>query len=180
MRLNFNFIYALLVIPAVLAYDGQSCETDIEGFGGYGICTSFMYCMPDRCGGGRKRCINNNYSIFSRGSCPDGGVCCIKNIKVYNNQVLPIPGRCLNKANCDSNKFKLVKTWECPGEDVVLCIPNDPENPTINETGNTQATIVPKPVILPKTNIFLNPNKLQLGKIKEIYGDTNDEVYGEI
>jgi len=185
MRLNFNFFYAFLAIPAFLAYDGQSCKTDIQGFDGYGFCTSFMYCMPDRCGGGRKRCINNNYSIYSRGSCPDGeGVCCIKTVKVFNNQILPIPGRCLNKANCDSEKYRAVSTWECPGEDVVLCIPNDPNNTVINETGGTPTTIVPGNLILPKTNLQLNPNKLQLGKLREIYGgnndNVNDNVYGDI
>jgi len=137
MHLNFKFIYALFVIPVVLASAGQSCKTEEEGFNGYGICTSTTDCMPAKCGG-KKRCINENFSVIPEGKCPDGdGICCIKTVYKLDNEKLPTPGRCLNKANCDSKKNKQVETKECPGKDAVLCIPKDTF--TIKKT-----TILPK------------------------------------
>jgi len=139
MYLNFNFIYALLAIPAALAVDGQSCKTDYEGFGGYGICTPTMSCMPVKCAG-RKRCINENYSVIPFDPCPDDSdsVCCIKIVKKLNGETLPTPGRCLNKANCDSKKNKIVETKECPGKDAVLCIPENPNDTNDTKTDDTK------------------------------------------
>jgi len=123
MRLNLSFIFTLLALPAAFAIIGQSCETDTENFGGYGICTSKISCMPTRCGG-RKRCINENFNVSARGPCPDGGVCCIRTVKKYNGKVLQTPGRCLNKVNCNSLKYTVIPNApQCPGENVVLCIP---------------------------------------------------------
>jgi len=146
MRLNLTFIFALLVIPAVFAAIGQSCKTneeELDGFNGYGVCTAEEDCMVYRCAG-RKRCLNPNFSVFPSGECPNGGVCCIKIVKILNSETLPIPGRCLNKANCDSRKNKVVVTPECSGKNVVLCIPKEREIDFITVASEATTTIIPE------------------------------------
>jgi len=122
MRLNFKFIYTLLVIPAALGFIGESCKTDN---GVFGVCMSEMDCTPVTCDN-KKKCINDNYSVTPYGKCPDGdSVCCVKIVKEFHEETLSIPGRCLNKMDCDSVYNMKFKTKECPGKNAVLCISND-------------------------------------------------------
>jgi len=118
MRLIFNLIYTLLVIPTALGFVGQSCKTD----DGYGVCMSMKDCMPTNWCNDEK-CKAEENSVTPINQCSDGvNVCCVKTVKKFNGAIFPTPGRCLNKINCNANENILIKTKICPGKKAVMCL----------------------------------------------------------